>query len=360
MESEFIRPFDLSRPPLIRAGIIRLEEKKHIFMLDMHHIISDGTSLQILIDEFLTLYGSSKKKSLPPMHIHYRDYCLWQSSHHQREMIKKQEHYWLNRFQGDIPVLEIPIDYPRPAIKSNKGTYVHFEIVPQTAEKLRALAIKQDATMFMVILTIFSILMYKLTQQEDIILGTITMGRRQTDLEKIIGMFVNTLPLRNCPGGEKSFDEFLKETRNSTLDAFENQDYQFEDLVEKLTVKRDPGRNPLFDVVFVFGKLDTLDDPQPVSSTGLKAKPYGTGNTGAKFDILFTGTDTGRQLAFSFGYCTDLFKKETIERFIKYFKEIVSAVEENESIQLKDIFISHHLVTAESDVYRDQESDFKF
>jgi amino acid adenylation domain-containing protein len=372
---EFVRPFDLANAPLMRVGLIKTGEDEHVFSVDMHHIVSDGTSMLLLVSEFMTLYGTGndKKESLPEMRIRYKDYCLWQNSRKLREIIKKQEAYWLNRFKGKIEELELPMDYPRPEIKSNQGAYEGFEVDAGAARELRALAIKENATMFMVILAVFDILLFKLSRQEDIVVGTANAGRVHQDLENIVGMFVNTLALRNHPKNEKSFIEFLREVGETTLEAFDNQDYQFEDLVEKVLEKRDPGRNPLFDVMFMFGKLDIIIDISQFSSVFtnkigtvgpgesiLKVKPYRSGNPPAKFDMLFTGTDTGEKLVFSIGYCTDLFKKETIERFITYFKEIVAEVKDNESILLKDISISHNLVTAKSDLYLDRESDFEF
>jgi non-ribosomal peptide synthetase component F len=237
---------------------------------------------------------------------------------------------------------------------------------------------KKDATMFMTALTLFNVLLFKLTAQEDIIIGTVTAGRRQRELENIVGMFINTLPLRNYPQGEKSFIDFLEETRETTLEAFDNEDYQFEDLVEKVLEKRDPTRNPLFDVLFAFGQLDLVEIRQEVSDYAalpgkpgaadtaepgadvLRVEPYRRETAVSKFDMIFSGSDDGEKLFFSINYCTAIFKEETAARWAKYFAEIVTAVMENEQVLLKDITISHDLVTASSDVYRDQESDFEF
>ncbi|MCI0470864.1 MAG: condensation domain-containing protein, partial [Candidatus Aminicenantes bacterium] len=279
------------------------------------------------------------------------------------------------RFKGKIPLLNLAADFTRPETKSTKGAYVGFEIEAQTAEKLRDLAGKKDATMFMAALTLFNILLFKLTTQEDIIIGTVTAGRRQRDLENIVGMFINTLPLRNFPQGKKSFIDFLEEIRETTLEAFDNEDYQFEDLVEKVLEKRDPTRNPLFDVLFAYGQLDLVDIRQEVSDYAaqpgkpgaaepgqdvLRVEPYNREGAVSKFDMIFSGTDDGEKLFFSINYCTAIFKEETARRWAKYFAEIATAAAENEQVLLKDITISHDLVTATSEVYRDQESDFEF
>jgi acyl carrier protein len=377
--ANFIRPFDLSRPPLMHVGLIKISANQHVFIVDMHHIVSDGTSLILLVNEFAAIYGNEADESLLELHLQYKDFSSWQNSNHHREMIKKQEVYWLNRFKGDLPVLNIPRDFPRPEIKGNKGAYCRFELANQTSEKLRMLAVREDATMFMVALTFFKILLFKLSGQEDIIVGTVTAGRRLRDLENIVGMFINTLALRNYPRAGMSFIEFLKEVRETTLEAFDNEDYQFEDLVDKLVKKRDAARNPLFDVLFAFGQVDMVDIERSVSAyeappdtgstgeaatsqvKGLQVKPFASEVEGAaKFDMIFSGGDRGEKLVFSINYCTELFKEDTISKFSNYFKEVVQAVLKDETILLKDISISHNLETAESDIYRDQESNFEF
>jgi hypothetical protein len=327
-------------------------------MVDMHHIISDGNSHEIFLAELLALYQG---KPLPELRIQYKDFSEWQEKPIISGELKKQETYWLNRFKGDLPVLKLPTDYPRPGVKNFSGDLVTFEIHRGTAEKLRALAQKEEATMFMVILTIFNILLFKLDHREDIIVGTLTAGRRHPDLENIIGMFVNTLVLRNSPKKSKTFIQFLREVKKITLEAFDNQDYPFDDLVDKLEVKRDMARNPLFDVLFLFNSLGTNNENK-MEIPGLKIKPYDDEYFQSKFDILFTGRDSGPtdNLFFAVEYSTELFKREKIERLISYFKDIISAVEKNESGALKDIGIAHDLASAASDLYRKEESDFDF
>jgi amino acid adenylation domain-containing protein len=362
---DFIRPFDLAQVPQLRVGLIKTNEHQHILMADTHHIISDAISNGILINELVELYIGEK---LPALRLQYKDFSQWQNSRIISGRIKKQEDYWLNEFKGKLPVFNIPTDYKRPLKRSLAGSRETFNIPGEEAEKLRTLSKKEHATMFMVLLTLYNILLFKLTDQEDIIVGTIIAGRSHLDLENIIGVFVNALALRNYPKGDKPFSEFLREVRKRTLDAFDNQDYQFEDLVEKLMVERDPSRNPLFDVLFSFRARDANrnrePDPGPAEKERephLNVKAYtGEQGTEAKFDMIFTGGDTGEELFFVIEYSTGLFKKETIERFIKYFKEILSTVLSSGSIQLKNIKISHDLVMAASTVYQSSESEFDF
>jgi amino acid adenylation domain-containing protein len=315
----FIRPFDLAQAPLMRMELVKLEEGKHLLMLDMHHIVTDGTSLGIMIKEFALLY---KGEELPPLRIGYKDYAQWQTHTRQQAVIKEQEAYWMRSFSQEVPVLDLPSDFPRPAIKSFQGSLLDFSFAEEETRKLKALAKEADATLYMTLLALFNILLSKLSGQEDIVIGTPTAGRRHADVEPIVGMFINTLALRNYPLAGKTGMEFLKEVKACTLKAFENQEYPFEDLVDRLAVRRDTGRNPIFDVLFALQNMDV----SPSEISGLKLIPcdYETGIS--KFDLNLNGYEERNQLSFSFEYSTALFKEETIQRFIQYFREIVSSV----------------------------------
>jgi hypothetical protein len=355
---DFVQPFDLSKAPLLRIGLVKRGEEEYILMVDMHHIVTDALSNSILVKEIVHLYQG---EVLPELKIQYKDFSEWQNKQVLSGRLNKQEEYWLREFSRKPPDLRIPIDFPRKAMRTYEGKGIGFEITHEEAEKLREFCKKENATMFMVALALFDILLYKITFQEELIVGTVAAGRRHSDLESIIGFFINTLALRSYVGGNMLFIEFLREVRKGTLDAFDNQDYQFEDLVEKVMVEREPGRNPLFDVMFSF----TSQTPRRYSSGApeqereevqpvLKVEPYideKEETIETKFDMLFTGRDIGNRLFFNVTYSTQIFKKETIEKFIEYFKKIVSEVVENESIKLKDIKISHDLGVATSDIY---------
>ncbi|HLP59694.1 MAG TPA: amino acid adenylation domain-containing protein [Candidatus Deferrimicrobium sp.] len=330
--ANFFGPFDLSRAPLIRAGLIREEGKRHILIVDMHHIITDGVSQKLLKQDFMSLY---KGEELPSLRLQYKDFAGWQNCNKEREEFKRQELYWLKEFVGEIPVLNIPTDYPRPLMQSFEGNRVDFEIAAEETRALNELALKAGATLFMVLAAVLNILLSRLSGREDIIIGAPVAGRRHADLEKIIGMFVNSLAIRNYPAGEKSFTGFLKELKERTLAAFENQEYQFEDLVEKVVINRDTGRNPLFDVLFVVQDIERL--PGDVVEKG--AVENGKINRVSKFDLEITALEVGQGLKILFGYCTKLFKKETIERFIIYLKKILLAVVKEPGIRLSEIEI---------------------
>jgi hypothetical protein len=330
--SAFIRPFDLSQPPLVRMGLIKVEENQYILMMDMHHIITDGVSYGILTKDLMVLYAANELPSLP---IQYKDYSEWQNSEKESESFKRQENYWLNEFKGEVPVLNLPTDYMRPPFQSFEGDTAYFKIGREDTGKLNALAKENDVTLYMILLAIFNVLLAKLSGNEDIAIGTPTAGRRHADLEPIIGMFVNTLALRSFPVGEKPFSGYLQEVKQKALDAFENQDYPFEELVDRVEIKRDTTRNPLFDALFVLQnyQVDTIEIP------GLKLLPYDFEAGISKFDLSLFGMEVEDLLHFSIEYCTRLFREETIERFIKYYKKIICSVSQNNGQKISEIDI---------------------
>ncbi|HLP57773.1 MAG TPA: amino acid adenylation domain-containing protein, partial [Candidatus Deferrimicrobium sp.] len=333
--SDFIRPFELSRAPLLRVGLIRETETRYILLVDIHHIVTDGVSLGLLLQEFKVFYTGEE---LPALRLQYKDYARWQSSPSQRKEMQRQETYWLEQFSGEIPVLEFPLDFPRPVRQSFAGASSNFEIPAAELRELKELTAKEGGTLYMVLLSLTAIFFAKLANHDDIIIGTPMAGRRHADLENMIGMFVNTLTLRNFPVGEKKFIDFLAEVKERTLAAFENQDFQFEDLVERVLVSRDIARNPLFDVVFMLLNVEAQPGNIPdINIPGLMVKPYENPFPAAKFDITLSCFESNDGLHFSLEYCTKLFKKETIDRFINYYKNIVSAVLKQPNRKIIDI-----------------------
>jgi len=347
--SFFVRPFDLSRAPLLRVGLFELshppsalrghshlsqQEKvgKYILMLDMHHIITDGTSHGILMDDFTALYRGEK---LTELRIQYKDYSQWQERLVKSEAMKLQGTYWLSRFSGEIPVLNLPVDYVRPMVQDFSGNAVSFNIGKKESQYLKALARQEEATLFMVLLAVFNVFLAKVSGQEDIVVGTPTANRKHNDLQQIIGMFVNTLPLRNYPIGRKTFRQFLTGIKKTALQAFENQNYPFENLVEQVVKERDAGRNPLFDVMFTLQNLES----SAVQIPGLKMEPYPSKTNTSKFDITFVGIETGEEIYFGVEYCTKLFKQETIERLIKYFRQVIVSIQRDHETRIREIEI---------------------
>jgi amino acid adenylation domain-containing protein/non-ribosomal peptide synthase protein (TIGR01720 family) len=329
---EFIQPFDLSYAPLLRVGLIRTGEKTHILMVDMHHIISDGVSTAVLIKEFMALYGG---ELLPAPCFQYKDFTGWQDHLRKEPAFRQQEEYWLKLFDGEIPALNLPMDFVRPGLQSFAGNTLDFTAGIEETKALNNLAMKKGVTLNVVLLAVFHVLLSRLSGQEDIIIGMPAAGRRHAHLEQIIGMFVNTLALRNFSAADMTFNVFLKEVHKRTLAALENQDYPFEYLVNKVVVKRDTSRNPLFDLMFT---LQNMDMPE-LEIPGLKQTPYRFETAISKFDLTLIAWETKNGLSFSFEYCTKLFKESTVKRFITCFNTIVSAVIEDPEIRLSQLEI---------------------
>lgn len=313
--SDFVKPFDLATAPLFRMKLIRTSDDSHIMLIDMHHIISDGISVQILIEEFGQLYDGL---ALPELSIQYKDYATWQSKFLDSEEMKKQEKYWLGQFENEPTVLQIDTDYQRPLIKDHAGDVISFSIEADVAEGLGHIAKSQGATLFMVLLAAYNILLHRYSGQEDIVVGSPISGRRHEDLKGIIGMFVNTLAFRSYPMGEKSFTSFLVELKETVLNGLENQDYPLENIIDKLNSRRDLSRNPLFDTMFALQNMDRAK----LTLSDLTLERFETEKNISKFDISLFGKEDNDEIRFDLEYSTRLFNRESMERFGRHFVQI--------------------------------------
>ncbi|MCU0287448.1 MAG: amino acid adenylation domain-containing protein, partial [Acidobacteria bacterium] len=331
-----IRPFDFSSAPLLRVGLLKVAKEKYILLVDIHHIISDGVSQGVLVKEFQSLYDGEGRggplSALPQMRLQYKDYSEWQKSIAYRESLAQQEQYWLGHLSGELPVLNLPYDYSRPEKQSFAGNCLSFSLDCKETGAIKKLAANSGATLYMVLLGIFYLLLARLSGLEDIIIGSPVAGRSHADFQDIIGMFVNTLAIRNYPSGEKNVADFLQEVKTNALQAFENQDYPFETLVEKVAAARNVGRNPIFDVMF---SLQNLTGP----GNDLESSDNTFQIDIAKFDMTLSAVETLKEIVFSLEYCTRLFKQESIERFIGYFKNIVTAIIEKPAQPIKAVEI---------------------
>jgi amino acid adenylation domain-containing protein len=321
---QFVQPFDLSAPPHMRAGLIPREDSGYVVVLDIHHVISDGVSKAVFIDELMLLLDGI---ALPSLSLHYKDYAVWQQQGRGKREIQKQEQYWLNRFSGDIPVIQLPLDHPRPVVQDYSGKAVEFFIGAEDTESLKQMGRRHGLTLFMMLLGSYSIFLSKLSRQQDIIVGTPTTGRGKLDFAEIIGIFINTLCVRTIVRPDSRIIDYLNDVKTTVLQAFENQDYQFEDLVEQLSVNRDTGRNPLFDIMFVFHNIEgPVSLKQHRGSEGLKSSPLDLETSVSKFDLTLEGEERDNGISLKLEYSTALFDQSTIQRFIDYFRRTVSAV----------------------------------
>ncbi|MCP4229178.1 MAG: hypothetical protein GY771_03400, partial [bacterium] len=238
---------------------------------------------------------------------------------------------------------------------------IGFELTGEETGALRKLALAEEVSLFMVISALYNVFLSRISGMEDIVVGTPLAGRGHADLHRVIGMFVTIMPFRNRPGGEKSFKTLLAEVKDTTLKVFENQDYPFENLVERFAPERDPGRNALFDAVFSFNNVEMqAGEVEEAEIHGLKIRPYPYEKKISKYDLVLHGVETADILSFTMDYSTKLFKEETVRRFITYFKDILSAVIKNKHTRLKDIDVTYDLADAGTNLLIEDEGDFGF
>jgi amino acid adenylation domain-containing protein len=333
VEEDFLRPFDLEQGPLLRASLYRMAADQWIFTYVMHHIISDGWSMNILIRELLSFYtyfaegGSSGEAGLPePLRIQYKDYASWQQEQVNTREMESHRAYWLSHFQGTLHMLELAGDKARPPMKTYRGGLVKRTFDRHLSNELRAISQQQGGTLFMGLLSLVNILLYRYTGQRDIILGSPVSGRNHADLEEQIGYYVNTLSLRTVFGHDDSFTDLFEKVKEVTLGAYEHQDYPFDELVENLQLKRDLSHNPLFDIVVAL-QSGMIEKEVAASGGALRIGAYETldGLT-CKFDLLFNFVETAGELQLGLEYNSDIYNSDTIEKLADNLEQLLSAI----------------------------------
>ncbi|MEC3841991.1 surfactin non-ribosomal peptide synthetase SrfAA [Bacillus amyloliquefaciens] len=314
---DFVRRFELTEAPLFRIGLQTLSHNRHMMLFDMHHLISDGVSISIMLKELADIYDG---KQLPEMRIQYKDYAAWQTERAE-EGYKKERAYWKEVFSGELPVLQLLPDYPRPQVQSFEGDRVSVKLPKTLRERLQKLAEKNGATLYMVLLSAYYTLLSKYSGQEDIIVGTPSAGRHHSDTEGLIGMFVNTLALRSTVKQDQTFTGLLGHVRKQVLDAFSHQDYPFEWLTEELNVPRDMSRHPIFDTMF---SLQNISDGIPEIGN-LTLSLHETNFNIAKFDLTMQARETAEGVALDLDYCTKLFKRSTADRMLTHYVRLLES-----------------------------------
>ncbi|MBI5032799.1 MAG: amino acid adenylation domain-containing protein, partial [Chloroflexi bacterium] len=329
MATEQVRqPFDLERGPLLRARLFRLGEHNHIALLTMHHIVSDGWSMGVLMRELAALYQicvANEMRTMEALPIQYADFAHWQREWLQGDVLESQLEYWKKQLAGSPPLLELPTDRPRPAMQSSHGTQMTFTLPESLSNALRAFSRQENVTLFMTLLATFQTLLYRYSGQDDICVGTPIANRHRAELENLIGFFVNTLVMRSDFSDDPSFRDLLKRVREMTLDAYAHQDLPFEMLVDTLQPQRDLSHTPLFQTMFV---LDNTPR-QNIALPDLTIHPLPIDSGNATFDLTLVVMDTPQTLT---GYCeynTDLFDADTITRLLAHFQMLLESVVAN-------------------------------
>ncbi|ACK67646.1 amino acid adenylation domain protein [Rippkaea orientalis PCC 8801] len=325
IKQEAEKPFNLSQDRLIRASLIKLGSESHILLITMHHIISDGWSMGVFVQELTSCYsgyGQGKETQLKPLSIQYADFAVWQREWLCGENLQKQLNYWKKKLTGLPPLIELPTDHPRPPIQSFQGSHISFNLTSEMSEKLKQMSQQTGVTLFMTLLTAFSILLSRYSRQEDIAIGSPIANRNRAEIEPLIGFFVNTLVMRVNLEDNPTVEELLKQVRKTCLEAYSHQDVPFEKLVEEVKPERNMSHSPLFQVMFV---LQNAPDEE-LSLPGLTVSPVEIEYNIAKFDLTLSMAETEKGLAGDWEYNTDLFERKTIERMIGHFQVLLEGI----------------------------------
>ncbi|PJN82852.1 non-ribosomal peptide synthetase [Bacillus velezensis] len=326
MES-FVRPFDIGTAPLMRFKVVKeRNQNNYILLFDMHHIISDHQTLNLLIEDFSRLYNGEE---LQPLELQYKDYSEWMRGRN----LESQRNYWKEVFKEEAPVLDLVTDYPRPKIQSYKGAQVSVQLSQEQKAGIQNINKQQGTTDYMTLLAVFMIELHKYSRQQDIVVGTPISGRVHPDTETIAGMFVNTLAMRGYPRAEKTFLEFLSEIKELALNAYENQEYPFEELVEEVEVRRDLSRNPLFDVMFTMQNNEEIHLAMGEAQVNMLGIPF----IDAKFDLDLQATAYEEGYALDLVYCSDLFTETSAQVILEHFKVLLDRVIANPEMKLSEL-----------------------
>nr|AXN93592.1 PuwA [Anabaena minutissima UTEX B 1613] len=322
------KPFDLNQAPLVRATLLQLDAHSHVLLFTLHHIVADGWSMGVIIQELSAMYPAvvvGKPSPLPDLSIQYADFAVWQRQWLTGEVLETKLNYWQQQLADAPPILELPTDKPRPAVQTFRGDRLAFQLRKDLSEQLNLLSQKAGATLFMILEAAFVTLLHRYTGQDDILVGTPIANRNRKELEPLIGFFVNTLVLRNKVADNPQFSELLNQVKQVALDGYAHQDVPFEQIVEALQPERKLSHAPLFQVMFILqnAPMGNLELP------GLSFVPLASENVTAKFDLTLSIWETKQGLAGWWEYNSDLFEPETISRMIAHFQTLLAGIVAN-------------------------------
>ncbi len=324
-DAEAQRALDLERGPLLRLSLLRLGEREHVLLMTMHHIISDGWSMTVLMRELKALYAAysqGRPSPLEELPIQYADYAAWQREWLSGDVLEQQLSYWREQLGGELPVLELPTDHPRPGVQSYHGGQLSFFVNETVTTQLKQLSRREGATLFMTLLSAFQVLLLRYSGEQDVIVGTPVAGRTRAELEALIGFFVNTLVLRTDLSGDPTFAELIGRAREVCLGAYAHQDIPFERLVEELQPERSLSQTPLFQVMFVLQNAPA----ETLKTSGLTLHALQARNASTRFDLSLSITEVEGGMTAALQYNADLFERETIERMGKHFQRLLAGI----------------------------------
>ena len=340
LDEEAHRPFDLEQGQLFRINLFKLSNQEHILLIAVHHIISDFWSLTVLLNELGILYEAEKTGTaarLAPLTMDYGEYTLWQERMLSGPVGERLWAYWLGKLQGEVTALELPTDRPRPPVQTYRGGSISFKLSEDLTGQIKSVGAGQGATLYMSLMAAFQVLLYRYTQQEEILVGSPVSGRRSATLANIVGCFVNPVVVRGSLAGDPTFEQVLDQVRQTALEAFEHQDYPFTALVERLQPVRDLSRSPLFQVMFTLQKAPSLDSQDlasfalgeagsPVTLGDLRLEPVALDRRIAQFDLSLMMAETIDGLSGSLQFNADLFEPIGMRRMAEHFRILLKSV----------------------------------
>jgi amino acid adenylation domain-containing protein len=339
LEEEFSLPFNLVNGPLIRARLVKLKNDQHLFLFTMHHIISDGWSRGLLLKELMVLYAAynqGKPNPLQPLRVQYKDYAAWQNALLSGDQLQASRTYWHQKLAGELPVINLPVDYARESTRSYAGDTIRFTLSKKESDQVRQLCSEQKVSLFVFFVTVINVFLYKQTGQKDIIVGTTIASRNNPDIEGLIGLFLNSIVLRNELNRRDKFKNCLQNVKKTVLEAYENQLYPLETLLNELNIEKIENRNPLYDVLVVLNNSGLADLENDRIDDTLHVEAVDVQEGISKFDLTFFISEED-DLGISIEYSTELFKAETILRMKEEFIKLVNIITSNDEQTLNAI-----------------------
>jgi amino acid adenylation domain-containing protein len=336
VKGEACASFDLRRGPLLHMKLFRVREQEHVLVLTMHHIVSDGWSMDVMLDELSIAYAARIQGRVPdlePLLIRYADYACWQQQRLQGGVLDELQSYWQERLKGELPVLELPTDYARSNSQTFNGRWETLRLGKPLSDSIRQLSRREGKTLFMTLLGAFQVLLHRYSGQADILVGSPIANRTRKELEPLIGFFVNTLVLRTDLSGNPTFQQVLERVEQVCLGAYTHQDLPFEQLVDHLHPARDAGRNPLFDVMFVLGNAHG----EGMHLADLQVNCQEVSTDTAKFDLTLVAEERQGELVTTAEYRSDLFSPETIRRMLVHYQHLLESIVRQPEVHIDDL-----------------------
>ncbi len=328
VKNEASTPFKLDKAPLFRCKLVLLKDNEAIFLLNMHHIISDGMSLEIMIKEISAFYQALQNHTephLPPLPLQYSAYAKWQRQWLESEVLQKQLRFWQNHLSGAPQLLKLPTDFPRPKTQTFRGSKTYFQLDARISKAIKDIAKQHKTTPYLVFLTAFSVLLHRYSGQDDLIIGTPVSGRTRKEIEDLIGFFVNSIPLRFELENNPTFDDYLQQTQKMVQEALANQDVPFEKIIDVLNLERDTSYTPLFQVMFIYQQ----NPLQKIALPHLEIEPLQVETGTSKFDLSLAIIEDAEQFRGMAEFNTDLFKVESIEKLLRHFTNLLNDIAQN-------------------------------